>query len=531
MKKLRAATAAAAFAALALLTAAGAQATTFCVPTLAACPNGTGVATTDLEEAMGTSGSDGQADTVHVAAGSFSEDAGFEPGAGSSATTFEVKGTDPLSVVGAGIGATTMTSNGSSNAFVVNLSYNNGRAVTLRDLAIELPASFPDGLGAGILLYQGDALEDVAVISFNEGSNAIKARGTGNSIRGGVIRGGGLEGSVGDAIGVESGETVVEDVDIEGASWGLVTSSGADAHLVARRVHETGTRTYGAIATSGTMRLENSLLEIDDGIGLYVGAATTDTLLDADQITVVNSGSGDPAIEGKKFGSSAGDATMVVSSSIFRGFSSGYKTETAFGPGIGLVSLTARYSNLPPNGASSGGTADLGTGNIDVDPLFAADFSLPASSPSIDAGDPGAGGLAIDILGAPRPNDGDGDGVAVRDQGAFEYQRPAAPGGGGVGAGGGGGSGAAGDKAPPQTTIVKGPGSKLAQAKAKFAFRASEAGSTFTCKLDKRKASRCRSPRRYTGLEPGRHLFKVWATDKAGNKDPSPAKRRFGIPA
>jgi hypothetical protein len=92
--------------------------------------------------------------------------------------------------------------------------------------------------------------------------------------------------------------------------------------------------------------------------------------------------------------------------------------------------------------------------------------------------------------------------------------------------GGGGGS----DTTPPQTKITKGPGKKLAQGKAKFSFTSSEPGSTFTCKLDKKKAARCRSPKTYSGLKPGRQTLSVWATDAAGNKDPTPAKRSFRVP-
>jgi hypothetical protein len=85
------------------------------------------------------------------------------------------------------------------------------------------------------------------------------------------------------------------------------------------------------------------------------------------------------------------------------------------------------------------------------------------------------------------------------------------------------------DATAPTTTIVKGPGKGLAEGKAKFSFRSSEKGSTFRCKLDARKASGCKSPKTYTGLKPGRHVFKVWAIDPAGNKDPTPANRRFRI--
>jgi hypothetical protein len=83
---------------------------------------------------------------------------------------------------------------------------------------------------------------------------------------------------------------------------------------------------------------------------------------------------------------------------------------------------------------------------------------------------------------------------------------------------------------PPVTTIAGGPGKKLGQGKARFAFRSNEGRSTFICKFDGKKPVGCTSPKRYSGLRPGKHVFKVWATDGAGNKDPTPAKRRFTVP-
>jgi streptogramin lyase len=84
---------------------------------------------------------------------------------------------------------------------------------------------------------------------------------------------------------------------------------------------------------------------------------------------------------------------------------------------------------------------------------------------------------------------------------------------------------------PPQTKIAKGPGSKLSKGKATFRFRSTESGSSFACKLDKRKVKPCHSPKSYAGLKSGKHVFRVWATDAAGNKDPTPAKRAFRVPA
>lgn len=92
------------------------------------------------------------------------------------------------------------------------------------------------------------------------------------------------------------------------------------------------------------------------------------------------------------------------------------------------------------------------------------------------------------------------------------------------------GGGTPADSTPPKTTIVKGPGKALAQGVAKFRFSSSEAGSTFKCKLDGRRVARCKSPKRYRHLKPGRHTFRVWAIDAAGNKDSTPAKRRFRVP-
>jgi hypothetical protein len=91
-------------------------------------------------------------------------------------------------------------------------------------------------------------------------------------------------------------------------------------------------------------------------------------------------------------------------------------------------------------------------------------------------------------------------------------------------------AGAQADTAAPQTMIVKGPGKRLDEGVAKFSFKSSEPGSTFQCKLDGKRAARCRSPRVFKRLKPGSHTFRVWATDAAGNKDPTPAKRSFRIP-
>ncbi|HYJ21188.1 MAG TPA: hypothetical protein VEW07_04090 [Solirubrobacterales bacterium] len=79
------------------------------------------------------------------------------------------------------------------------------------------------------------------------------------------------------------------------------------------------------------------------------------------------------------------------------------------------------------------------------------------------------------------------------------------------------------DVEAPQTMIVKRRGSKIR-------FGSSELGSTFTCTLDKKKARSCASPYKLpNSLASGKHVFKVFATDAAGNADRTPAKLKFTI--
>jgi len=60
-----------------------------------------------------------------------------------------------------------------------------------------------------------------------------------------------------------------------------------------------------------------------------------------------------------------------------------------------------------------------------------------------------------------------------------------------------------------------------------FRFGANES-STFVCRLDRRRQAPCSSPRAYR-VGVGRHVFRVTATDAAGNTDPSPAAFRFRV--
>jgi Ca2+-binding RTX toxin-like protein len=88
------------------------------------------------------------------------------------------------------------------------------------------------------------------------------------------------------------------------------------------------------------------------------------------------------------------------------------------------------------------------------------------------------------------------------------------------------------DRQPPQTLLGSHPRALLVTARkwrqVAFGFTASEAGSSFRCKLDAQPYRACASPRRYR-VKSGRHVFHVFAIDAAGNRDGTPARFRFRL--
>lgn len=134
-------------------------------------------------------------------------------------------------------------------------------------------------------------------------------------------------------------------------------------------------------------------------------------------------------------------------------------------------------------------------------------YALMTGSPAVDKGQ-SAVGETIDQRGKPRPHDfanianaSGGDGTDI---GALEAQ-------------------------PANTTIDSGPGGTTSDPTPTFSFHATEAGSTFECKVDGQSFASCTSPSTLAHLADGAHTFQVRAKDPAGNPDPSPASRSFTV--
>ncbi len=103
------------------------------------------------------------------------------------------------------------------------------------------------------------------------------------------------------------------------------------------------------------------------------------------------------------------------------------------------------------------------------------------------------------------------------------------------------------DTTPPVTTIDSGPSGPTNDNSPSFTFSAtdtgggpvvrsrsrrvadSSAGLTYECSLDEGDWAACTSPKTFSGLADGSHIFSVRSTDAAGNIDPSPPTRAFTV--
>jgi hypothetical protein len=70
---------------------------------------------------------------------------------------------------------------------------------------------------------------------------------------------------------------------------------------------------------------------------------------------------------------------------------------------------------------------------------------------------------------------------------------------------------------PPAPTLTSKPPTATASTSAHFAFIDDDLTATYRCRLDGAAFSLCTSPRDYTGLSAGNHLFEITARDPAGN--------------
>jgi len=85
------------------------------------------------------------------------------------------------------------------------------------------------------------------------------------------------------------------------------------------------------------------------------------------------------------------------------------------------------------------------------------------------------------------------------------------------------------DLTPPETTIDTVPSNPTNSATTKLTFSSDDPSATFECNMDAQDFAPCSSPLISGSLSDGFHIFRVRATDLAGNVDASPASSAFTV--
>ena len=85
------------------------------------------------------------------------------------------------------------------------------------------------------------------------------------------------------------------------------------------------------------------------------------------------------------------------------------------------------------------------------------------------------------------------------------------------------------DTTAPDTKLIGKKQGNTTKRKVTVKFTSTEAGSTFTCKIDGKPAKSCTSPLKLKKLKIGKHKVIITAKDAAGNVDPKPLKIKFKV--
>lgn len=372
-------------------------------------------------------------------------------------------------VAAPGTGVFTITE-GNTNPVVVNdnvIEMDGGTGIETKVGGVEIEGNFIEGAQVGIYAVGGPAAAGGDVIDDNvigeSEANGVLIEGNANEVIGNSIYGSGAAG-----IRIQNSNPFPT-ISIENLIGGEVATDE-------NNIRESG---GDAIEIDNSGVLEPSQNEVarnkgEENAGLFIdliGTFTNDGIQPPAFGTAIQSGASGTAEPGalvrvfRKAAAEAGELESFLGEAFADAGGDWKVTYASSIPGGTIVAATQTNEE--------GGTSELATATTAADP---------------DSG---------------KKDDGKGKDDAGKDKGKAK------------------------DTTPPQTRIRKGPKRKSASTTAKFKFASSEKGSTFQCRLDKKPWRRCKSPKTYRGLKPGKHLFKVRAIDKAGNVDPTPAKRRF----
>jgi hypothetical protein len=413
-----------------LLGPASAEAATWCVADLA-CEAAGGMHSDDLGAALASATSNNGHDRVEVGAGNFDEN--LATGSG-----FLYLGTDPLELVGEGVGQTILR----DSAAVVSepILQVGGASTTVSGFTLQMNAMGERGLNLG----GGASATDVDV---RFGMGAPPADTTGFVLDGASLSDASTDlaaGASSQSINVLGNPGVtIQDVDLS-AQTGVGIGTSVGAENVIRRAEIAVTNGTGVTVTRGTATVESSLVEVLSAGSRGLDVSNTNLLteafdLEARHVTLIGPGAGVGGIGVRIRAADTAGAqlpSLVLRDSIIFGFAEQLRCQDQTQGNADFPALTTDYSDYPSVLLMiDPGCVFTESNHLTAEPGFvnpASDFHLAMGSPLIDAGTPGAiggGESATDLDGNPRLADGNSDGIARRDLGAYELQPLPPPGG------------------------------------------------------------------------------------------------------
>jgi len=465
----------------------------------------------DLQIALDNAAANDDADTVRVGAGTFTAPAGF---------AYVASG--PLEIIGAGK-ATTKIANWTTTGNSTGLNFQGGPNSSVSNLTIEIPLNADFNGDSGLVLNPDSDAVNIAVTGpLADNARGIRTNG-GDVIDSTINLPNGLNENTG--ISQNASGSLIKNSKIT-AYFGVVNSSSGP---VATVEGSTIDAIIGVSADGGEFTVKDSLIKMQNesgaiGIGAYnTNASGSQITAHIDGVTIIdhsdNTTSSGILAQGDSFNLTPETANVDIRNTVIA--SSQRPLWIRAGSG-GVVNLTADYSAYDFNNVfqennvgGSPGTINFpsGTGRIDLtgDPGFTnagtGDYTLLASSPLVDVGDPAAPTPGTtDILGHRRDCNGQPGGAFRRDIGAFEYN----------------------DCIDPETSIVGGPGPTTTYPFG-FTVASSKGLGSWLCSFDGGTPFSCGPLVTAPDLGLGPHTFSVRAIDQYGNIDQTPATQDYTV--
>jgi len=526
-----------------LFAASAASADTFCAVTSGTLPDCTQANTevgagTAVTNALNAAFSHAGPDKVVIGSGTFTTP--------NNASFSYVSGGTPgndVDIAGQGPSTVLQPLGNPAADYVLVLASTSSATNSVHDLKVNIPSTAGTNVtGIVVSINSPTDIHDVTVTAPTNqlGTIGISLGSPGSKVRSSTIDITRHGSQSGGTFGVVSNTTSTSNVPLvsnSNVSADFTIGAGTGFNNTDERIDVRGSRLTGNVglftAQAGHMTVQDSLIRLLPDVAnlalqptgllaqIYSGGSGS-AQITARHTTIVG-GTANNDVGAK---SSSSDPTANTDVLVRNSILADVETSLYRFTSNSVATLSAEYSDFnqatvtDSNTSGGAGIISLGDGNVNVTPGFVnssgGDFSLAASSPLIDAGDPAA--LAgdeptTDLAGNPRVVDGNGDGTARRDMGAFEYQPPPPTG----------------DTTPPETIAGKFKRKAKAGKKAKFKFSSDDPAATFTCAYDDGSPKACTSPYTLKRLKRGKHTLTITAIDAAGNHDPTPVVDKFKV--